>query len=195
MPQNTDIHALIETILRNAEEPPDEDYSPVDFATMLAQSLSSDEVRELARAATTRLWACLAGNVLEGLSSVAAKTLDPQFLFDSIPSSRQVDSAGKIARFIVSKLAVAPDDVVAELIRRLDQTSDPKVQDRYSFGLWTLFCGETLLIAENKVVGHLVSSADEEIAQQLLRRDLSQYSRETLRECRVASHRNDPAGA
>jgi hypothetical protein len=195
MPQNSDIQAVIETILRDDAEPPDENYSPVEFAATLARSLSRDEVRELIRAAIRRLPASLAASILEGVSSFAANALDPQLLFDTISSGRQVESAGAVVQFIVSTFSVAPDDVAAELFRRLDRASESEVQNRYSFGLWTLFCGETLLIAENKVVGHLVSPADEEIGRQLLRRDFSQYAKEVLRECQVASHGGDTAGA
>jgi hypothetical protein len=195
MPQKSDIHAVIETILRDDAEPLDEDYSPVEFAATLARSLSSDHVRELTSAAIRQLPACLADSILEGISSVAMNALDPQLLYDTIPSGRQVDSAGTVVQFIVSKFSLPADDVAAELFRRLHLASESEAQDRYSFAIWMLYCGEMLLIAENKVVGHLVSPAEEEIGRQLLRGDLSKYARETLRACQAASHRGDPAGA
>jgi len=181
------IDAIIQTLLRCDEEPPDEDYSPLDFGATLAQSLSPAGLRDLACAILRRLPSSLASSVLEGLLATSVDMLNPQLMFDEIATGSQLDTGATIVELLVSRFEVAPDDVSAELFRRLLRAHDAAVQDRYAFALWALFCGETVLIKEGKTVGYLVSAALAEIDVQLLRSDLSEYSKATLRACRSAS--------
>ncbi len=184
MPQNSRLIAeTIDAVLKCDGDPPDDDYSPAEFAMSIASRMSVSEVRELACAAFNRLPASLAHSFLDGLLSSKAEAMSSNALYAQIGTGRQVDTTSVIVHLLVSRYGITPDDVAVELLRRLEKETAHEVQDRLAYGIWMLFNSETLLLREGKLIGFLVSPVNQSLGLQLRRNDLSNYAKETLFSC------------
>ena len=175
---------IIRVVLNNDEQPPDPEYSPSEYGAQIAGTMSPSELRELAAVALQQLPASLAISFLEGVCETAEPFLDTDLLYDQIHRGHSVDTSGKIVELLCIQCHVVPDEIAAELLRRLASEQLPETQNRMAFGLWILFCSETMLVRDAKLVGYLVSPIDDRIAELLVHRpDLTQYARECLVAC------------
>jgi hypothetical protein len=175
---------IIRAVLNNDEQPPDAEYSPSEHGAQIACTMTPSELRELASAALQQLPASLAISFLEGVCETAEPFLDPDLLYDQFHRGSSVDTSGKIVELLCTECHVIPDEIAAELLRRLASEHMPEAQNRLAFGLWVLFCSETVLVREDKLVGCLVLPIDDQIAHLLVHRpDLTQYARECLVAC------------
>jgi hypothetical protein len=183
MSETDRIDVIVAAIVRNFDLPPNEEYSTYDFGVVTAATLSESELSDLTCAVLQRTSDCIAMSFLDGALSTR-RIADPSRLYEALQRGYEVKTASGVVELLVTKHHLRPDEVAEELLRRLSLESVAEVQNRLAFGLWSLFCGERFVVADEKTVGYLVSSIDDAIDRQLDRTDLSPYARDTLRVCR-----------
>lgn len=169
MPEPRPIDEIIDAVLRDDENPPDEDYSPADAATRLSGTLSDADVRSFTFVALRRLPACLASSLLEPLLQSRTHAVDPDTFYDAVVVGRQVDTSHVVVCLLVEVLGISSAEVAATFLSRLDSATDEEVQDRLAYGLWFL--------------RHSAPLVRGNIERQLRRADLSPYAIGRLQGC------------
>jgi len=186
---NTRIQEVLSQLLENDEAPPSDDYDHASFGRQLATSLGEGDCRALVLAALSQLPSCLASDFVEGvLQARRLKGLDSA-LITQIDECRHLDTAGVIVRLLANIYHVVPDDLVTELVARLKRAPCTKKKDKLAFALWTVFCGEALLLQEDKRVGFLASPCERTLRELMAIPSLSDYAHKALSECIAAMER------
>ena len=174
--------SFVQQILEWDAEPPNAGYAHFEFVGEIAPTLT--DIPSFADAVVSGLPATLAHSVLEHLHDAAPASFDVQSTSTLISRGHDIGSAASVAQFLISRLAVTPDAMLSRLFDLIRDTTDNRLVDQYSYACWTIVCGETLLLRENKTVGCLTNVDPSVLDDVLALPHLSDYARETLTECK-----------
>lgn len=174
---------IVDQVLRNDMDPPSDEYSPYDFGAHIARHISEDVAKDVVRKSFEILPGTLAASFLEGfLQNVALHQLDT-LLLEALLHSREIGAGGAIVEFLQNFCGLSADDIARRILVQLSATRDGNEQNRLSYALWCLICGETYEIASGNLRQAPDIRVDECINNVLTTMLLTDYAKTTLEEC------------
>jgi hypothetical protein len=180
---NVAAQRIVEQVLRNDLDPPDEDYSPYDFGASVASQVSDEVARELVRKAFELLPGTLAGSFLEGFLQNAAPDRLDLLLMEALAHAREVGAGSTVVELLQEFGGLSAEETARRLVAQLGDTRDVEQQNRLSYALWSLVRGETYDVERGELkTPHRIPLGDA-IAHILATAPLTEYARTTLQEC------------
>ena len=182
MNQNS-AQAVVENLLAFDANPPDVNYSPFDYGESVATNVCEPEAKQIVEQCLRLLPGTLATSFLEGfLGRYLPDSID-LILMHTIPEVQDLGSAGSIVELLRQSCGMEDQEIADRILDSMKDLNAGAAQDRLSFALWSVICGETYDVqnAVTRCNGDiLVKNKLSSILENL---SLTDYSRSTLKEC------------
>ena len=180
-----DVNQIIETVIRNDQKPPSEEYSAYAFGAEVARQLDPNTATVLIVESFRSLPASLAASFLNGVLDHFSMPGLTDALFAALPQAAEVSAGGTIVRFLVDRAGVPSLSLVTRLISDMQRATDPNVQNVTAFAIWKMLGDRHSTIStpeteQDKIVDVLIDSVLNRVPQ----KGLSEYTRSLLQRCR-----------
>lgn len=173
---------FINRLLEWDAEPPSDEYSHADFVASVVRDVP--DVLSFAASAVASLPATLALDVLEAIYDVRPESVSYDVAVDWLTIGPYLRSAAVVVEIMISRLHVPPDDMLDFLFSRIANDRDESSVDQLAYACWWIVNGATLLIADDKTVGCLVTPDHRQLEALIALPHLSDYARTALAACK-----------
>lgn len=179
---DSDIGAIVQSVLQHDLDPPSEDYGSYDYGVLIAQRLGPEAVAPLIVECLSTLPSGLAGSFIEGVLEGTTVSNLEDLLVDVLPRVREVSSAGVVVGLLVEQRGVRPTEFATQLLARIRGTIDPDEQNRLAYAVYSTFRSDTGGATSPSSTQE--GSLDGLIGEVVISANLTDYARDTLERCR-----------